>query len=163
MKTLKHYIKESLKLISSKTKLEKDLSKRPVELISELLCLTKDTADNDYDKIISFLNNVWKNNYKQFDIDNIKCVGYKYSSSSFEADITSMSQYNHELEDFYEFDDHGKFMDMYANSDNQKVISAYHGFNRKTGRLESNWIIECYKNRILTWYKNSHWGIIVLE
>ena len=154
MKTLKQYIKESVKLISSKTKLEKDLSKRPVELISELLCLTKDTADNDYDKIISFLNNVWKNNYKQFGIDNIKCVGYKYSSSSFEADITSMSQYNHKLEDFYEFNDHEKYMSMYSNSDNQKVISTYHGFNHKTGRLESNWIFECYKNRILTWYKN---------
>ena len=163
MKTLKHYIKESLKLISSKTKLEKNLAKNPVELICELLCITEDTAVNDYDNIIKYLNNVWNKHYNQFDINNIKCFGYKYSDSSFEADIKSMSQYNHKLEDFYEFNDHEKFMSMYANNDNQNIISEYFGINRNTGKSESNWIIECYKKRILTWYKNRNWGIIVLE
>ena len=163
MKTLKQYIKESVKLISSKTKLEKNLPKNPVELICELLCITEDTAVNDYDNIIKNLNNVWEKYYNQFDIDNIKCFGYKHSDSSFKEDITSMSQYNHKLEDFYEFNDHEKFMSMYTNNDNQKVISEYYGINRNTGRTESNWIFECYKNRILTWYKNRNWGIIVLE
>lgn len=162
MKTLTQYVKESLKLISSKTKLEKNLSKNPVELICELLCITEDTASHDYNNIITFLSDVWKKQYNQFDINNIKCFGYKRSDSSFKADITSMSQYNHKLEDFYEFNNHEKFMSMYSNSDNQKVISTYHRFNHKTGRLESNWIFECYKNRILTWYKNRNWGIIVL-
>lgn len=165
MKTLKQYIRESLKLISSKTKLKQNLPYSPIELVCELLCITEDTAPDDYDNIISYLNNVWKNYYKQFDIDNIKCIGYKYSGGGnyFKSDITSMSQYNSKLKDFYEFDDHEKFMKLYDNSDNQKVISTYYGFNTKTGKYESNWIFECYKNRILTWYKNSSWGIITLE
>ena len=54
-------------------------------------------------------------------------------------------------------------MRLYSNGDNQKLISQYNRFNFKKGNFDSNWTFECYENRILTWYKNSHWGIIVLE